>query len=292
MNKQRKKTHDPLNAWFLVVITYLSIVNLFVLKTSPEIITLQFAMLIIIFKKSRSKQYLKTWLPFIAIFLGYEFLRGIIDDISPFYSNTLYWVYQAENYLFKKLPTIYLQEIFLDNKLVLNISLFFYTTFFYYSFLVGLLIWLKKPSLFKKYSRVFLAMSYISLIFFFLIPTAPPWFVANELGIDIKRSIFNETILDHLSVFSLYEYFIYNNPVAAMPSLHTAWPAFTSLFLIKEFNNKFYYLFLTVPLMIGFSVVLTGEHFLLDVIAGWILVIVILKTSDKLLRVDKLKSLA
>lgn len=270
-----------------VVLVYISVLNLFVIHTTPEIIFVQLLFLLFLFKKSRSKNFVKTWMPFIALFVLYEFIRGFVDDYSPFYSHTLYVVYNLENSIFKTLPTTYLQSSFLNNQIVINILLFFYMSFFYYSFFVAFVVWAKTKKLFSLYAKGFLFLSGIGLLSFFLIPTAPPWFVSEELGVKISRLAFENTLLTNYAGVTLYRYFVYGNAVAAMPSLHTAWPAFTSLFLIKHFHKKIFYISLLVPLMISFAVVFMGEHFLLDVFAGWLFAIFALLISTKLPNLKK-----
>jgi hypothetical protein len=108
-------------------------------------------------------------------------------------------------------------------------------------------------------------------LLFFFIPTAPPWMVNEIKNIGIERILYGNTIMRQFNVFSLYQYFIYGNAIAALPSLHVAWPTYTSLFLVKTTKSKIYYLFLIIPIMIGFSVVLTAEHYVLDVLAGFLL---------------------
>jgi membrane-associated phospholipid phosphatase len=168
-------------------------------------------------------------------------------------------------------PRSFFRNFLQKTDLLLIFHFSFYSIFFYYSFFVAFILWLKSPKNFQQYFKKFLILSFIGLAFFFFIPTAPPWMVNEIESIGIERIIYGNTILRQFSVFSLYQYFIYGNAIAAFPSLHTAWPAFTSLFLIKIMKNKVSYLFLIIPLMIGFSVVLTGEHYIVDVVAGFIL---------------------
>ena len=269
------------NFWFTIILIYVSVVNFLILKTTPEVIFLQYAIIVLIFLRVRTKEYAKTWIPFIAFFLLYEFIRGYVDDLSPFKETTLFWMYNLEVKIFGILPSKIFQDLFAGNKLIVDISLLFYSIFFYYSFLIAFLLWLKRPKDFQTYFRKFLLLSFFGLVFFFLVPTAPPWMVNNIKNIGIERIVYGETILKDFNVFSLYQYFIYGNSVAALPSLHVAWPAFSSLFLIKETKTKLALLLLIIPLMISFSVVLTGEHYVVDVIAGFLLAYVINKFSFK-----------
>lgn len=289
LNINPKKLLSP-GFWFVMILLYISVINFFVLKTTPEIIFLQYTILVLIFIRVRTKEYAKTWVPFIGFFLLYEFIRGYVDDISPFRDITLFWMYEIEMKIFKNLPTKSLQELFVENNFIINFSLFFYSIFFYYSFFVAFILWLKSPENFREYFRKFLILSFIGLAFFFLIPTAPPWMVNEIESIGIERIIYGNTILRQFSVFSLYQYFIYGNAIAAFPSLHSAWPAFTSLFLIKIMKNKVSYLFLIIPLMIGFSVVLTGEHYIVDVVAGWLLAFILVFLKESNISVTSIKS--
>lgn len=255
---------------FLVALIYVSIVNFFLLKTTPELILLQFAVLVLIFRKLRIKEFSKAWIPFILLFVLYEILRGIADDFSPFFDETILLIYNIETRLFGEIPTLYLQKYFSNSHLLTQISAFFYSLFFYYSFLVAFVIWLKKPDLFRTYVKRFLIMSYIGLLFFFLIPTAPPWLMHEIKGIGVERYLYGETVINNFVFLNFYNYFVYGNAVAALPSLHTAWPAFTTLFILKVFKRWYGHLLLIIPLMISFGVILTGEHYFIDVVFGWL----------------------
>ena len=289
MAKKTKPT-DYSKVAFVIILAYISFINFFVLKTTPEIIFLQFAILVFIYRKLRLRVFFKQWIPFVGLFLLYEFLRGFADDLSPFYDTTLYWAHELEAGMFAKLPTLYLQETLSNHRNILDVSFFFYTLFFYYSFLVGFIVWLKRPQLFGEYSKKFLILSYIGLIFFFLIPTAPPWLVDKLKDIGVERYLYREIAVNtfNFKALTLYRYFVYGNEVAALPSLHAAWPAFTSLFLVKTFKNKALYLLFIIPVMIGFSVVLNGEHYAIDVLFGWILAAATVFISKR--SFDKLKT--
>jgi len=73
---------------------------------------------------------------------------------------------------------------------------------------------------------------------------------------------------------SLYENSDFVNPVAAMPSLHAAFPLMLLLF--------FWSAGLWVRLLLGaytlamaFTLVYGGEHFVMDIVAGWLIAIAV-----------------
>jgi membrane-associated phospholipid phosphatase len=271
-----KFLHKTKEMAFLVILFYVTLLNISVIRSSPEIIVLQYLVLIFIFKKAKFKNFTELWVPFIAAIMFYEFVRGYVDDLSPTRHITLYWIYNLESKILGTLPVIYFRS--LPQSLhftIINIFLFFYGMFFYYPLLIGLFVWLKSPDMFKDFAKRFLLVTYIGLFFYTLMPTAPPWLIPEIAGQGIQRYLYSHTILNGSVKVSILEYFIYGNAVAAFPSLHVAWPFFSSIFLIKSFKNKYLYLTLAIPILIGVSVVITGEHYIIDILAGWLLAFVV-----------------
>jgi membrane-associated phospholipid phosphatase len=64
----------------------------------------------------------------------------------------------------------------------------------------------------------------------------------------------------------------YANPVAAMPSLHGAFAVLAVVFFLPRTRHRFWPLLLAYPLLMALTLVSTGEHYVIDVVAGWITV--------------------
>jgi membrane-associated phospholipid phosphatase len=65
------------------------------------------------------------------------------------------------------------------------------------------------------------------------------------------------------------------NDVAAIPSLHAAYTLLVVLFfwsMVKWWGRL---LLLLYPLAMGFTLVYTGEHYVFDVVLGWVYAVVI-----------------
>ncbi len=60
------------------------------------------------------------------------------------------------------------------------------------------------------------------------------------------------------------------NPVAAMPSLHAAYPWFVLLFAVKFYGWRGG-TFLVYNAMVWFSVIYLGHHWVIDILAGIVL---------------------
>ncbi|HTE86816.1 MAG TPA: phosphatase PAP2 family protein [Dehalococcoidia bacterium] len=59
------------------------------------------------------------------------------------------------------------------------------------------------------------------------------------------------------------------NPVAAMPSIHAAFPVLVWLVLWKRWH-RWGWMLVVYPLAMGFAVVYLGQHYVIDVLAGWV----------------------
>jgi hypothetical protein len=106
-----------------------------------------------------------------------------------------------------------------------------------------------------------LAAMAISLVGYFLYPTAPPRFVA-ELGFSSSHAVTgNEAIqVSHSAFF---------NPYAAVPSMHVGLSLILGLSLARLSSSRgLKALFIAYPAVMTFVVVATGNHFWLDAAAG------------------------
>jgi membrane-associated phospholipid phosphatase len=62
----------------------------------------------------------------------------------------------------------------------------------------------------------------------------------------------------------------YSNPVAAMPSLHAAIPMMLALLFWSRARWWLRTLLLTYALAMAVTLVYTGEHYVVDVLLGWV----------------------
>jgi membrane-associated phospholipid phosphatase len=59
------------------------------------------------------------------------------------------------------------------------------------------------------------------------------------------------------------------NDVAAMPSLHGGYSFLFALFL-WSFTKRWRWLLALYPLAMGFTLVYSGEHYVVDILMGWL----------------------
>ena len=61
----------------------------------------------------------------------------------------------------------------------------------------------------------------------------------------------------------------FDNNVAAMPSLHGAYPMLICLFFWKDSSPRKRVLLAAYPICMAFTLVYTAEHFVIDIFVGW-----------------------
>jgi membrane-associated phospholipid phosphatase len=109
------------------------------------------------------------------------------------------------------------------------------------------------------------AAYHLTTPFYYLLPTAPPWWASEEAGLmDGEVERVRRLVIDSLPGRARQPE---GNPWGSMPSDHVASAAITALGL-AEVGPLYGALGWTYVALAGFSVVYLGEHYLVDVLAG------------------------
>jgi len=216
---------------------------------------------------------LKDWFVFLSFVYLSDSLRGLIYISTCKFNlpvHTLY-VIKAEKFLFGEIPSVTLQRLLLKSDTYPDFSWFekfltaLHGTHFVAFLFVGLIIWIQKSNYFRAYKTSFYLLTAIGVSGYFIIPTTPPW-MASELFniipklIQFNANIYNMFIPDITAGFA-------TNPIAAMPSLHAAFPLLCCFILWRIYRWKASIFFLYTFLIL-FTIVYTGDHYIVDIIAG------------------------
>lgn len=256
----------------LLLIAYLVVIIGFMLARNMSItpdrffVVLLFAAVII----GRGKTFLRDWTPFIALVLAYELMRGFADTAG--FRVNIGNLVEFERSLFGFIPTVELQNRFFNpNQIafwdVAAVIIDF--LFFPLPLLVAFYLWLKNKTVYWKFIISLLLLYFAAYITFLLFPAAPPWYASQKAGLIQVYKIIDFVVAQIGWGWDFSQ--IYNkmnpNPVAAIPSLHSAvpWLAFLVLY---SFNKKVAWFFLPYPILVWLSVVYLGEHYVIDVLAG------------------------
>ncbi|MFT3827551.1 MAG: phosphatase PAP2 family protein [Chitinophagaceae bacterium] len=134
-------------------------------------------------------------------------------------------------------------------------------------------LFFRNRRMFYLFCLTFLFVNLLGFVVYYIYPAAPPWYV-QEHGFDFIPGTPGNTAGLHrfddyfgVSIFrSLYAKG--SNVFAAMPSLHSAYPAIVLYYGIKSRLGWFNIVFATITVGIWFAAVYTSHHYVLDVLAG------------------------
>jgi len=122
-------------------------------------------------------------------------------------------------------------------------------------------VYLFRRHVFAQYRNAFLISGAIGLVFFMMVPMAPPRFV-TEAG-------FVDTITLHDEVYHALQHPAFVNQYAAMPSLHLGWNLLIALAVIQTTKAVWARGLVTLlPLAMLAGIIFTGNHYILDAVAG------------------------
>jgi membrane-associated phospholipid phosphatase len=202
---------------------------------------------------------LAIWFGFLA---AYQVARGIADRDPPRAFDNGLQVIGIERHT-HALFELTLQRVVDGSQVLATLASWTYwNSEFTVLGLALLWVYLRRNEAFMRFRNTILLANVIGLIGYVLLPTAPPR-MFPDLGFADTLSSFGE--LNHGS--GIVEFAA--NPYAAMPSLHAADALIVGVVLFSVCRTRLAKgVWLLWPAWVWFSVMATGNHFWLDVVAG------------------------
>lgn len=219
-------------------------------------------------------QVLLDWLPFTAVLMAYDRTRGVADSLGiPLHEAD---IARAEEWMFGGVqPVVWLQDHMYNPTHVYwydAACTLIYTSHFLATPILSAILWLRDRALWLRFISRVIVLSVTGLITYIAFPEAPPWFAARDgLIPPVERLSARGWIWLHAgNVDALLARAQTEgaNAVAAMPSLHTAFATLVAIFIGTRMRSKWRYLLVLYPIAMGFTLVYTGEHYVLDLVAG------------------------
>lgn len=256
----------------LLPIAYFLIVSLFLIWHGVWFSPDQFfaAAILIALILGRSKQFIKDWSVPIVLLLSYDYLRGLVPKLTQ--DANIYPMIHFDKAIFGSLPTITLQNKLFTEGLVHwydYLGTILYMSHFVVSLVVGFIFWLKDKKYFSQFFLALLLLSYAAFITYIIFPAMPPWMASQKGLIPEVNKVMDQVFANFLAPIdlpSVYK-FVGANLVAAVPSLHAAYPLLILFFLVRKYQAKG---LLLLPYVLGiwFSIVYFGEHYVFDIVIG------------------------
>jgi membrane-associated phospholipid phosphatase len=248
--------------------------------TSHDLVFFWFALGIIAFSvtdvRQRTSRLVIEWSPFIGVLFIYDRLRGYADGLL-FHAREVPQIKVEEALFGKPIPTVWLQSHLWHGASHLHwwdyATWFIYLTHFFATLIVAAILWRWAHDRFVRFATMVCVLALAGFVTYVLYPADPPWLAARHGSIGrANRTI--AIVWHHVPIAHFGSLFekgqSYANNVAAMPSLHAGYALLIVLYLwrlVPRWTRPL--LALYAPAM-AFSLVYSGEHYVVDCIAGWI----------------------
>jgi membrane-associated phospholipid phosphatase len=213
------------------------------------------------------------WLPLMAVLLCYDLSRPVREwiGVTPHVFPQL----DADRWTFGQLPTTWLQHSLYDPGVTHwydYLTFFVYLSHFFVTLAVLAVLWKVSYPRFRQYRTLVVVLATAGFVTYVLFPAVPPWLAAwgghiepvprtltgmwGAVGIEPAHALFENR----------GEFY---NQEAAIPSLHAAYPLLLLLFFWGAGTWARIGLG-AYALAMAFALVYTGEHYVADVVIGWI----------------------
>ena len=259
---------------------------------------------------------IRDWLPFALVLVAYDLSRGAADFIGRptlwhwqidadrwLFFGTVPTVWLQERL---KSPYPPWWEIVISSV---------YMSFFILPYAVAGVLWLRDREVWKSFVRLFVGLSFAALVIYALLPAAPPWAAARCTAPDVEdgpagpRCMFRsarevpdggllgamqntqdganswiERIVGrgwgklnlHSASALIDQGQASVNLVAAIPSLHAGLSLAIAAFLWNRVHRGWRPVLAAYVLIMAFTLVYTAEHYVIDILLGWLLAIVVI----------------
>jgi hypothetical protein len=227
---------------------------------------------------TRWKRVVVDWLPFYVLLTLYDMLRGSAGSwLMPHAIPQI----RIDQWLFGgTAPTVSLQHALYTPGVahVWDYAAFaVYMTHFVVPFAAAGFLWKYAHDRFRRFLVLFSLLTFAALLTYALYPAVPPWMASQNGFLPPTAKIIDE-MWTHVrlgngsGIFSGTGHFA--DPVAAVPSLHAAYPLLLVMFFWKR-AGRWRWLLALYPLAMAFTLVYTAEHFAIDVLLGWLYAVVV-----------------
>lgn len=257
--------------WFVITVLFLGF--------QPERIALAVFIILCFFVSVPSRKLLLALLPFILFGISYDWMNLLPNyKVNDIHTSV---VYNLEKYLFGIKAGASLKLTPNEFFAIHNSPVFDFLSGVFY------LCWVPVPVIFGLYlyfnnrcenylhfAIVFLFVNLLGFTFYYVFPSAPPWYIElygfNPVT-DTPGNVAGLGAFDQMTGLSVFDglYAKNSNVFAAMPSLHSAYPFVAFIYSLSRRTNILWKIGLgIVTVGIWFAAVYTSHHYILDVLGG------------------------
>ena len=221
-------------------------------------------------------QFVLDWFPvFVVLFLYDAIHNGLGRFLPP--AHTLPQIRMDEALFGGAVPSVRLQRAFYSPahpRWWDYTALAIYTSHFFVPASIALGLWVRSRSRYLRYMWGFVGMTTLGYVIYVAFPAVPPWLASQRGALAPTHRIVRE-VWEHLGHHGLAGMFsgtnVYANDVAAIPSLHAAYPVLIAMFFWEDSRPVVRAALALYAVAMALVLVYAAEHYVLDIALGWVL---------------------
>nr|WP_238526475.1 phosphatase PAP2 family protein [Gordonia neofelifaecis] len=268
---------------------------------------LAFGMVAATIGRRRASTVLIDWLPFVLILMLYDWTR----NVAVWLDMPTHWELapDVDHWLFGTNPTVWLQSHLKESsppwwEVVVSAV---YMSYFIVPYATAAVLWVRDRAVWRRFAACFIAVSFLGLVGYTLVPAAPPWAASRCTAVEVADSphdppcmyttgspvpdnLLGQVTPEHPDANPYVERIsdrgwsvigldmvlravrlgqTKSNLVAAIPSLHAGLTMLLALFMWPRTRWFGKTMFMGYALAMAFALVYSGEHYVFDILLGW-----------------------
>ncbi len=215
------------------------------------------------------------WVPIVGLLLLYDLVRGLAA--VPAASAHLWPQLRVDEWLFGgHVPSVWLQHALYHPghpRWYDFATWAVYVTHFFALWVTLAVLWRLDHARFRRLAAMAVSLTVLGFITYAVFPAVPPWLAGDEGALPhVSRLVLG--MWQHVGLHFATPLFEngggFVNLVAAVPSLHAAYPLLLTLAFWRGTPRWVRAGLVAYTLAMAFALVYGGEHYVADVVVGWI----------------------
>lgn len=295
-----------LSLWAVALVIYFWVEGIAADRTSL-IFFLAFGMAAATVGRRRVITVVIDWLPFVLVLMLYDWTR----NVAVWLDMPTHWSLapDVDHFFFGVNPTVWLQSHLKEAsppwwEVIVSVV---YMSYFIVPYATAAVLWVRDRAVWRRFAACFIAVSFLGLVGYTLVPAAPPWAAAKCTAVEVADyphdppcmyqpagpvddNLLGQVEPEHPGAAPYVERIssrgwsvlgldmvlraihlgqTKSNLVAAIPSLHAGLTMLLALFMWPRSRWFGRTVFTGYAFAMAFALVYTAEHYVFDIVLGW-----------------------
>jgi hypothetical protein len=224
-------------------------------------------------------RFVLDWLPMVVVLFAYDAIHNQLGAFLP-PAHTWTQIRVDEALFGTPIPAVALQRAyyFTTHPHWWDFAaLAVYTHHFIAVTVIAMVLWARSRAQYLRFMTWFVGLTTLGFVTYVLYPAVPPWLASQRGDLAQTHRIVRE-LWDYLGCHAIAAQFsgasVVVNDVAAIPSLHAAYPLMLTICFWRTSGPSTRAILAIYPIAMAVVLVYTAEHYVFDILLGWLYVVV------------------